>query len=268
MIEQVGQEFTGKTALVTGGSSGIGQATAQLLARRGAQVVFCSNDPSSVTHAEAAGQAQGVAMTGVVADVAVAADMQRFVAVAATLGGVDLLANCAGIRWNGTVVDTAEADWDRIMAVNLKGIFLAAKHAIPEMRRRSGGAIVNVSSVQAYVVRPKVAAYAATKGAINALTRSMALDHAADSIRVNAVCPGLVDTPLVRSGIAESAGTRSREEILAERVAAHPLGNGLGRACTAKEVAEVIAFLLSDRSSYVSGAAYTIDGALSVQALG
>jgi NAD(P)-dependent dehydrogenase (short-subunit alcohol dehydrogenase family) len=136
------------------------------------------------------------------------------------------------------------------------------------MRHRGGGAIVNVSSTQAYVCRPNNAAYVASKGAINALTRSMALDHAADRIRVNTVCPGLVDTRLVREGLARAAGERTAEELLAERVDAHPLGRALQRPCSTDEVAEVIAFLLSDRASFVTGSAYTIDGALTVQALG
>ena len=179
-----------------------------------------------------------------------------------------MLANCAGIRQPGNVVDLEESAWDRVMNVNVKGMYLSAKYAIPKMRLRGGGSIVNVSSTQAYVCRPNVAAYVAGKGAINALTRAMALDHAADRIRVNTVCPGLVDTPLVRGALSTMPGPQSIDEMIHERAMSHPLGRAYGRACTATEVAEVIAFLLGGRSSFVSGAAYTVDGALTVQAMG
>lgn len=260
--------FDGKVALVTGGSTGIGAATVELVAALGGRVVFCSNDAKGVEAAEKEWRELGHDVTGITADVSNGADMERLAMAAAdTYGGIDLLANCAGKRQRGTVDVLSEADWDSAIDVNLKGIYLASKFAIPHMRRRGGGSIVNVSSSQSFLVRPNVPAYAASKGGINAMTRSMALDHAKDLIRVNAVCPGLVDTPLVRSGLGVT-DDRPLMEIIPDRIAAHPLGAALGRACTAAEVADLIIFLLSEQSSYITGAVHMIDGGLSIQAWG
>jgi NAD(P)-dependent dehydrogenase (short-subunit alcohol dehydrogenase family) len=189
-------EFAGKVAIVTGGSLGIGRAAAARLAAGGAAVVLCGRRPEPVEEAAAAIRAAGGAALGEVADVSQAADAERLVALAVDrFGGVDVLVNSAGVQRYGTVVETDEATWDEVLGINLKSIFLVSRAAIPEMRERGGGAIVNVSSVQAFASQKGVAAYTASKGGINALTRAMALDHAAENIRVNAVCPGSVDTP-------------------------------------------------------------------------
>jgi NAD(P)-dependent dehydrogenase (short-subunit alcohol dehydrogenase family) len=142
--------------------------------------------------------------------------------------------------------------------VNLKGIYLASKHAIPQMRERGGGAIVNLSSVQAFASQKGVAAYTASKGGINALTRAMALDHAEENIRVNAVCPASVDTPMLRWSADLFKGEKSVEETVAEWGKMHPVG----RVARAEEVAEVIAFLASPRSSFVTGGEYKVDGGM------
>jgi NAD(P)-dependent dehydrogenase (short-subunit alcohol dehydrogenase family) len=142
--------------------------------------------------------------------------------------------------------------------VNLKGIYLASKHAIPEMRKRGGGAIVNLSSVQAFASQKGVAAYTASKGGVNALTRAMALDHAQENIRANAVCPGSVDTPMLRWAADLFKGSKSAEETVKDWGKAHPLG----RVATPEEVAEVIAFLASPRARFVTGSEYKVDGGL------
>ncbi len=156
------------------------------------------------------------------------------------------------------MVDTSEEVWERTFAVNLKGAYLAAKHAIPRMALRGGGAIVNVSSVQGLACQTGVAAYAASKGALNALTRAMALDHASDGIRVNAVCPGSVDTPMLRHSAELFKGAASAEATLADWGRMHPLG----RIASAAEVAEVILFLLGERASFMTGALVQVDGGL------
>jgi NAD(P)-dependent dehydrogenase (short-subunit alcohol dehydrogenase family) len=254
-------DFPGKVAVVTGGSSGIGRATVERLARGGASVVFCSHDAASVEQAlrEMGGLGD---VDGKVADVSRAGEMESLMRGAAErFSGIDLLACCAGIQRYGTVEDTDESVWDEVLAVNLKGCYLASRYAIPEMRRRGGGAIVHVSSVQALACQTNVAAYAASKGGLNALTRSMALDFANDRIRVNAVCPGSVDTPMLRASAAQVGGGPV-EDVLRAWGTSHPLGKGYGRVCSAAEVADVIAFLLSDRASFMTGTEVKVEGGL------
>ena len=252
-------DFSGKVVIITGGGLGIGRGAAKNLAEKGASVAICSDREDQIKTAEAGLQEEGLEVQGIKADVTSSTDMKRLVNFAAeTYGGVDVLVNAAGVQRYGTVVDTEEEVWDEVLDVNLKGIYLASKYAILQMRERGGGAIVNLSSVQAFASQKGVAAYTTSKGGINALTRAMALDHAEENIRVNAVCPASVDTPMLRWAANLFRGDKSVEETVAEWGKMHPLG----RVATVEEVAEVIAFLASEKASFVTGGEYKVDGGM------
>jgi NAD(P)-dependent dehydrogenase (short-subunit alcohol dehydrogenase family) len=252
-------EFSRKVAVVTGGAQGIGLAAARKLAIEGASVVICSDREDQLEEAVAELREEGLEVSGTRADVTSSADMKRLMDFTTeTYGGVDVLVNSAGVQRYGTVVETEVEVWDEVLDVNLKGIYLASRYAIPEMRKRGGGAIVNLSSVQAFASQTGVAAYTASKGGINALTRAMALDHAEENIRVNAVCPASVDTPMLRWSADQFKGEKSVEETVADWGRMHPVG----RVAKPEEVAEVIAFLASDRASFVTGSDYKVDGGM------
>ncbi len=221
--------------------------------------MICSDREDQVKSAVAEMREEGFEVRGVRADVTSSADMERLVGFAVEMyGGVDILVNSAGVQRYGTVVETEEEVWDEVLDVNLKGIYLASKHAIPEMRERGGGVIVNLSSVQAFASQKGVAAYTASKGAINALTRAMALDHAEENIRVNAVCPASVDTPMLRWAADLFKGEKSVEETVEDWGRMHPVG----RVAKPEEVAEVIAFLAGPKASFVTGGEYKVDGGM------
>jgi NAD(P)-dependent dehydrogenase (short-subunit alcohol dehydrogenase family) len=252
-------EFSGKVAIVTGGALGIGRAATRKLATEDASVVICSDREDQVEETVTALREEGLEVSGLRADVTSSADIKALVDLATeTYGGVDVLVNSAGVQRYGTVVETEEEVWDEVLDVNLKGIYLASREAIPKMKVRGGGAIVNLSSVQAFASQTGVAAYTASKGAINALTRAMALDHAQENIRVNAVCPASVDTPMLRWSAELFGGEKSVEETLEEWGRMHPVG----RVARAEEVAEVIAFLAGEKASFVTGGDYKVDGGM------
>ena len=235
--------FTDKRSLVTGAASGIGEATARLLHAEGAEVVLADVDALRL---EALAAELGERATAHVLDV------RDETQVAPAAAGLDVLVNVAGIGSTQDAPGTSLELWEDVFAVNARGTFLCCKHAIPGMRERGGGAIVNVSSVAALVGLKNRAAYSASKGAVVALTRALAVDHVADGIRVNAVCPGTVDSPWVRS-LVEEVG-----ESLDTLRARQPMG----RLGTTDEIAEAIAYLASDAAAFVTGSVLVIDGGL------
>ncbi|RMD83036.1 MAG: glucose 1-dehydrogenase [Chloroflexi bacterium] len=249
-------EFQGKVAIVTGGAQGIGRATALALAREGAAVVIADRDAAATTALVEGINAWGGRALAVIADVSDEGDAARIANEAVLeFGGIDLLVNNAGIQQPGTIESTTLQLWQEIINVNLTGVFLVSRFVMPELRRRGGGAIVNVASVYGLRAEAGWAAYAASKGGVIALTRAMALDGAPDGIRVNCVCPGLIDTPLLRANAA-LVNTQRPDEALRTFARRVPLG----RLGTPEEVAAVILCLLSPTAGYLTGTVITADG--------
>jgi NAD(P)-dependent dehydrogenase (short-subunit alcohol dehydrogenase family) len=245
-----------RTVVVTGGAAGIGRGAVERFVQAGARVFVLDRDADALS---ALAAEFGDQVTGLVVDVgdrdALAAAAGQ---VAASLGGDSLsaLVCAAGVQRYGTVVDTPYQVYDDVMAINVGGVFFACQSFVPLLTR--GGSVVVVSSVQAYAAQHGVAAYSMGKGALLSLVRAMAVDHAADGIRVNAVCPGSVDTPMLRTSAAEFGGGRSTDEVVAEWGRSHPLG----RVATPAEVADVIHFLTSPAAAFVTGADVKVDGGL------
>ena len=249
-------DLAGKVAVVTGGGAGIGRAAAIALADAGATTVVADVDPHAAEAVASEIAAQRGSAIGLAVDVSRASDVARMEAAAvAMFGGVDLLYNNAAIQIYGSVTELDESEWDRLFAVNVKGIYLCSRACIPHMRSRGGGAIVNAASIQGIATQKRVAAYAASKGAVISLTRAMALDHASDNIRVNCICPGSVDTPMLRRNAAAQGDA---ETVLAQFGSVHPIG----RIAQPAEIARLIVFLMSDEASFITGASYVIDGGL------
>lgn len=252
-------EFAGKIALITG-TSGIGLASAIRLASAGAKVLACGNDAAANAAFDRIAGERGLAMASRLTDVSVEAEVVAAVAdVVSRHGGLDIVVNAAAVHPFGTVLDTSFETWNRCLSVNVGSIYLTGRFAIPEMDKRGGGAIVNISSVQGHNCQQNVAAYVATKGAIHALTRAMALDHADIRVRVNSVSPGSVRTPLLSLAARTYGGEGvSEEDAFARFGAAHPVG----RIGEPEEVAELVAYLASDRAGFITGSDFRIDGGL------
>jgi NAD(P)-dependent dehydrogenase (short-subunit alcohol dehydrogenase family) len=253
--------FEGKVALVTGGGAGIGRAAAHRLGAEGASVAIVDRDPAGADDTARSVTASGTRAVAIAADITIPEQVEEAIAtVVAEFGGLDVLVNNAGVIRYGTVPEFTIEDWDLVIDTNVKGTFLTIKHAVPLMRARGGGAIVNTASAQAYASQEMVAAYSASKGAILAMTRTLALDHARDGIRVNCICPGSVETPMLRYGAEHFAGD-DPAATMQSWGKLHPIG----RLIQPDEVARLIAFLASDDASAITGAPYLVDGGLTAK---
>ena len=250
--------FDGKVIFVTGGALGIGRAACEIFAERGASVAIVDWDEAAGK--ELASQFEEAGYPAMFHKVNVASfdEVQKAAdATAEAFGRIDSLVVSAGIQRYGTAVSTDEAQWDEVMGVNLKGAWNAAKACIPHILKQ-GGSIVNVSSVQALASQQNVLAYTASKHGLIGLTRSMAMDFAKDGIRANAVCPGTVDTPMLKWAASLDPNPQSVYDACN---AMHPLG----RIAQPREIGEVVAFLAHESSSFVTGAVWTVDGGLLTQ---
>jgi meso-butanediol dehydrogenase / (S,S)-butanediol dehydrogenase / diacetyl reductase len=251
-------EFENRVAIVTG-TTGIGRAIALRLASAGCSVVACGIDPSANGELQREAVAVSLALHVELCDVSRPEQVQSLIAGAvARYGGLDFIVNCAAIHPFGTAIDTDPETWNRCMAVNVGGAYLLAHFGIPELRKRGGGGILNISSVQGRACQREAAAYATTKGALHSFTRALALDHAGDHIRVNSISPGSIRTPMLARSAAHFGSGLPVEEVFERFGSVHPLQ----RIGTPEEVAELAAFLLSDKAAFCTGGDYLIDGGL------
>ncbi len=246
--------LAGRTALITGGGTGIGRACAVLFAHEGARVAVAGRHAEPLAAVVAEIHEAGGEALAVTCDVTKAAEVEKAVrAVPARFGRLDVLVNSAGALLAATAEETSEADWDHVVAVNLKGTFLVSRAVLPELRKAGGGSIINIGSVLGLVGMKKRAAYAAAKGGVTLLTKAMALDHAHEGMRINCICPSLVETELIGQLFS---GMPDPEAARRQRIEQIPLGR-MGRP---EDVAQLALFLASGESSWLTGAALPLDG--------
>ena len=244
------KRLAGKRAVVTGAGRGLGASVAELFAREGARVVVSDVDATSAHGTARRIVDAGGEAVGLHADVTSATDAERLTQVAVErFGGLDVLVNNAGIASSGTVCEVTPQEWDRVLAINLKGAYLCSRYAIAHMARSGGGSIVCISSASGVIGQQAQVAYNVSKHGVIGLVRCMALDHAADGIRVNAVCPGVMRTPMLDALSAEQ---------LAALEAMHPLG----RVADPEEIAQAVLHLAGDESSFTTGGVFLVDGGL------
>jgi len=252
--------FDGKVAIVTGGALSMGATTALAFAKEGAKVAITDYDREAGLATERRLQGEGLASMFIEADMGEVADCRRAVdETVAAFGGVDILFNNVGMQPPDsymTAEELPEELWDRFLAVNLRSHFLMSKYCIPYMRKRGGGVIINNASVQGLASQRLVPAYAASKGGILSLTRQMSLDFAPEGIRVLAICPGAIDTVLLRKVVALSSDDVDAAVEGFGKV--HPLG----RMGTGQDVADMVLFLASDKASFMTGSSVLVDGGL------
>ncbi len=245
-----GNYLAGKVAAVTGGCGGIGRAICSRFLREGARVYAC--DVKVLDE-----MPEGVECLR--QDVSLEADAAAVMKqIDANHGRLDVLVNAAGIEIEKTIERTSLEEWNRIFAINVTGTFLTSKHALPLMRKSGAGSIINFGSYDGFVADPSLAAYCATKGAVHALTRAMACDHGPENIRVNAICPGYVDTPMLQSFFGDSGDIDSLKQAVRE---IHPSR----RYGSAEDVANLVNWLAGDEARYASGQLWVIDGGLTAQ---
>ncbi|MGC1105465.1 MAG: SDR family NAD(P)-dependent oxidoreductase [Candidatus Acidiferrales bacterium] len=250
------QRLSGKMAFITGGGTGIGRACALLFAREGAKVAVAARRREKLDAVAREIIAEGHEALAVECDVtkkdsvegAVRAAEERF-------GGLNVIVNNAGTLHVGSVEETSDEDWSRVITANLTGTFLVSRAAVPALRRAGGGSIVNIGSYLGLVGLKHRAAYCASKGGVTMLTKAMALDHAAEKIRVNCICPALVETEMALSGMARMPDPAAYRKLRESQIP-------LGRAGRPEEVAQLAAFLASDESAWMTGNALPLDGGI------
>src|ERR687898_1417685 len=246
----------GKVAIITGAATGIGRATALLFAREGASVVVADINEDDAQRTVADIEDEGGSARFVQIDVSEAEDMRTLMERAAEeMGGIDVIVNNAGAQRSGAVTEFEESEWDLLMRVNPRSCFLGAKYGVPYLRERGGGSIVNVASLAGLKGGPGMTAYSASKGAIVAFTKALAAELAADGIRVNAMCPGWIDTPFNQPAIDFMGGRTAQDQVVRQIVP-------MGRQGTPEEIPSGMLFLASDASSYMTGQALVVDGGI------
>ncbi|NNE22181.1 MAG: SDR family oxidoreductase [Rhizobiales bacterium] len=252
--------LAGKVALVTGGRGGIGRAICARFVKEGAQVFAGDLSEQGSLEGSAAPGDRFVRLDVTSEDDAMAA----MATVDGIYGKLDILVNAAGVEIEKTIEETSLDDWNKIFAINVTGTFLASKHALPLLRKSDGASIINFGSYDGFIADPGLAAYCATKGAVHALTRAMACDHGPEGIRVNAVCPGYIDTPMLQSFFEGdgSGGSGGNIDTLQQAVRdVHPMR----RYGTPDDIANLVNWLASDEARYASGQLWVLDGGLTAQ---